>query len=104
MPALSEHWKFRPHRLLGNAHVQTIAALYLPCKLRPYSAICHHVPVDDLSPEHGGDQIALHEDRPTERQSTSPAVLLIHGLSGSYESRYMCRMADKLAARGYVAF
>jgi predicted alpha/beta-fold hydrolase len=104
MPALTEHWKFRPHRLLRNGHLQTVAALYLPCKVRPYNATCHHVPVDETPPDEGGDQIALHEDRPTDRQPASPVVLLIHGLSGSYQSIYMCRMADRLAARGYVAF
>ena len=68
------------------------------------SGNAHFVPVDDLSPEHGGDQIALHEDRPADFGPTTPVVLLIHGLSGSYESTYMCRMAEQLTARGYTTF
>lgn len=104
MLAHTEHWKFRPHRLLRNAHLQTVAAVYLPHKVAPYRATRHFVPVDDLTPEQGGDQIALHEDRPSGYCPTAPVVLLIHGLSGSYESTYMQRMADKLTARGYTTF
>jgi predicted alpha/beta-fold hydrolase len=104
MPAHTEHWKFRPHRLLRNAHLQTVAAVYLPCKLPTYSAKLHLVPVDDVSPADGGDQIALHEDRPTNFRATAPAVLLIHGLSGSFESHYMKRMAHRLTERGYTVF
>lgn len=104
MPALTEHWKFRPHRLFRNGHLQTIAAIYLPYKLPPYSATRHFVPVDGVAPEDGGDQIALHEDRPANALPGAPVVLLIHGLSGSYESTYMRRMAQRLTARGYTTF
>jgi predicted alpha/beta-fold hydrolase len=104
MSFAAEHWKFRPHRLLRNAHLQTVAAIYLPQKCAPYAARLHLVPVDDAPPADGGDQIALHEDRPSHWQADAPAVLLIHGLSGCYLSTYMCRMADRLTARGYAVF
>ncbi len=104
MPAHTEHWKFRPHGLLRNAHLQTVAAVYLPHKMSAYSATRHFVAVDDVSPEDGGDQIALHEDRPAEYRPTAPTVLMIHGLSGSYESHYMRRMADKLTSRGITTY
>jgi predicted alpha/beta-fold hydrolase len=104
MSVIAEHWKFRPHRLLRNAHLQTVAAIYLPRKTVPYRAKLHCVPVDDMTPDEGGDQIALHEDRPADYSPTSPVVLMIHGLSGSYESTYMSRMTEKLTARGYTTF
>lgn len=100
----TEHWKFRPHRLLRNAHLQTVAAVYLPFKPTPYQAKQHFVPVDDMSPDDGGDQIALHEDVPAEMTPTTANVLMIHGLSGSYESTYMRRMAQRLTERGYATF
>ncbi len=104
MPVHAEHWKFRPHRLLRNGHLQTVAAVYLPHKVAPYRATRHFVSVDDVRPEDGGDQIALHEDRPAELRPTTPVVLLIHGLSGCYLSKYMCRMADRLTARGHATY
>lgn len=104
MSSHAEHWKFRPHRLLRNAHLQTVAAVYLPHKLPPYTATRHFVSVDHERPEDGGDQIALHEDRPVDYQPTAPVVLLIHGLSGSYQSTYMRRMAERLTGRGHTTF
>jgi predicted alpha/beta-fold hydrolase len=104
MAVITEHWKFRPHRLLRNAHLQTIAAVYLPFKTAPYRAERHFVPVDDVPPEAGGDQIALHEDRPLAPKANAPTVLMIHGLSGSYESAYMKRMAHKLTNLGHTTF
>ena len=104
MPAKTEHWKFRSHPLLRSGHLQTMAGIYLPRRDAPYAATLHHVPADDASPEQGGDQIALHEDRPARWAPPQPVVLLIHGLAGCYKSTYMCRMADRLTARGYCVF
>jgi predicted alpha/beta-fold hydrolase len=99
-----EHWKFRPHPLVRGGHLQTVAAIYLPRRDAPYGAKLHCVPADDMPPEQGGDQIALHEDRPEAWTPQQAIVLLIHGLGGSYNSTYMCRMADRLTARGYCVF
>ena len=105
MSSYAEHWKFRPHRLLRNAHLQTVAAVYLAYKPAPYAARQHFVDVDERPFDEGGDQIVLHEDQPAAGASpTAPAVLLIHGLSGSYESTYMRRMAERLTARGWTSF
>jgi predicted alpha/beta-fold hydrolase len=100
----TEHWKFRPHFLLRNGHLQTVAAIYLPRKYAPYQAQLHYVPVDGLPAEEGGDLIVLHEDRPADWRPDRPAVLLVHGLAGCYGSAYMCRMADHLYRRGYCVF
>ena len=104
MAVSSEHWKFRPHPLLRSGHLQTVAGIYLPRRHAPYQAKLHLVPADDVAPERGGDQIALHEDRPDSWQPHQPVVLVIHGLAGCYLSTYMCRMADRLSARGYCVF
>jgi len=100
----TEHWKFRPHPLLRNGHLQTVAAIFLPRRHAPYGAKVHYVPADELPPELGGDQLAIHEDRPPGWRPDRPTVLLIHGLAGCYNSAYMCRMTDRLTQRGYCVF
>jgi uncharacterized protein len=100
----TEHWKFRPHFLLRNGHLQTVAAVYLPRRHAPYRAKLHQVPVEGVSPELGDDQIVLHEDRPLTWEAGGPVVLMVHGLGGCYTSAYMCRMAERLTARGYCVF
>lgn len=94
----AEVWQFCPHPLLANPHVQTIAAAHWPRRVAPYAATQHRVNLDD------GDQIVLHEDSPAQASDTSPGVLLVHGLSGSYASTYMTRMAERLTAHGYRVF
>jgi uncharacterized protein len=94
----AEIWKFCPHPFLANPHVQTIVAIHWPRRVALYRATQHQVTLDD------GDQIVLHEDRPAHADETTPSVLLIHGLSGSFQSTYMTRMAEKLTAQGYRVF
>jgi uncharacterized protein len=104
MPVRTEHWKFRPHPLLRNGHLQTVAAVYLRRSHAPYGAKIHHVAVDDRLPQQGGDQVALHEDCPPGWAPDKPVVLMVHGLAGCYRSAYMCRMTDRLTERGYCVF
>ena len=104
MPVRTEHWKFRPHPLLRNGHLQTVAAIYLPRRHAPYGAKVHYIPADDTPDGIDGDRIALHEDRPVGWKPDQPVVLMVHGLAGCHNSSYMCRMADRLTARGYCVF
>jgi predicted alpha/beta-fold hydrolase len=104
MPVRTEHWKFRPHPLLRNGHLQTVAAIYLPRRHAPYGAKVHYILADDTPDGAGGDKIALHEDRPADWQPNQRVVLMVHGLAGCHNSAYMCRMADRLTARGYCVF
>ncbi|MBX3432990.1 MAG: alpha/beta fold hydrolase [Pirellulales bacterium] len=101
MPARTERWNFRPHPLLRNGHLQTVAGIYLPRRDQPYAARRHFVPCDAVSPEQGGDQLVLHEDRPASWREHEPVVLLIHGFAGSALSTYMVRTAERLVERGY---
>lgn len=104
MPVRTEHWKFRPHLLIRSGHLQTVAAVYLPRRHAPYRAKLHYIQADDLSAEQGGDQLAIHDDCPAGWEPQHPSVLLVHGLAGCHTSAYMCRMADRLTARGYRVF
>lgn len=98
MKPLARKWKFHPHPLVTNGHLQSVVGIHWPTGTRPYQAKPHAVTLDD------GDQIVLHEDAPQVCDDDAPIVLLSHGLGGSHLSSYMCRMADKLVERGYRVF
>lgn len=89
---------FQPHPLLRGGHAQTVAGVFLPGRDYRYRARRHCVPLSD------GDQIVLHDDCPPAWRPGDRAALLIHGLAGCHESRYMQRIAHKLGARGVRAF
>lgn len=91
-------FQFRPHRWFRSGHAQTVASIYYPSKLEPYTAIEHRVQLDD------GDQLALHDDRPEEWASGERVVISIHGLAGCHRSASVTRLADKLVSRGYRCF
>ena len=91
-------WNFVPHPLVRNGHLQSLVGIHWPTGAAPYQAKRHTITQDD------GDQIVLHEDASPNLPETAPIVLLMHGLAGCHLSTYMCRMADKLTARGYRVF
>lgn len=98
-----KQWKFDPHPLFRNGHLQSVVGIHWPTTYAPYRAKQHRVSLDD------GDLLVLHEDEPADASNSpsvdsAPTVLLVHGLAGCHESTYMCRMAEKLAARGYRIF
>ncbi len=89
---------FRPHPLLRGGHLQTLAGVFLPGYRHPYRAARHAVRLAD------GDRIILHDDQPVRWKTGDQAAILVHGLSGCYESGYMVRIAAKLNAGGVRAF
>ncbi len=89
---------FRPHALLRGGHLQTLAGVYLPGKLRAYRAVAHSIVLDD------GDTIFLHDDRPPGWKEADGAALLLHGLAGCHQSPYMIRAAAKLNDTGVRTF
>jgi len=90
--------EFRPHPLLRNGHLQTIAGAYAPLPRHVYRAERRVVDLLD------GEQLVLHDDRPVEWRPGDRCVLLLHGLGGGYHSPYMIRTAEKLRARGLRVF
>ena len=98
MPCRDHFPSFKPHHLLRNPHVQTLAAVYLPGLKYEYSARQRRVRVSD------GDQIVLHDDRPLNWQRGDRAAVLVPGLGGCHRSGYMQRVAAKLKARGIRTF
>jgi uncharacterized protein len=89
---------FRPHPLLWNGHVQTLAAAYLMPAPRLETTERHLVHLDD------GDRLALHDDCPADWRPGDRCVLLIHGLSGCHGSPYLRRITSKLMREGKRVF
>ncbi|WP_442485054.1 YheT family hydrolase [Aeoliella sp. SH292] len=89
---------FRPFPLLAGGHRQTLAACYVAATASLPSSVQHRVALED------GDQLVLHDDCPPDWQAGAPAVLLVHGLCGSHQSRYVVRIGSKLLARGVRVF
>lgn len=89
---------FRPHPLLRNPHAQTILSAYVWAATPTYRATRHETRLED------GDRIVLHDDKPEGWRPGAPAVLLVHGLSGTHASPYVARTAAKLNDRGVRTF
>ncbi len=89
---------FTAHPLIRGGHAQTVAGLFWPSDVPPYSAVAHRVQLDD------GDHIVLHEDGPGNWSPGDQVALLLHGLAGCHGSGYMRRTAAKLCARGVRVF
>lgn len=89
---------FQPYPLLAGGHRQTLAACYVAARVSLSGTVQHRVKLDD------GDQLVLHEDCPREWQPGDMVAMLVHGLCGCHQSRYVVRIASKLVERGVRTF
>lgn len=89
---------FLPHPLLAGGHRQTLAGSYLPSKHRVAGDRRHRVALAD------GDELVLHDDSPPDWRAGEPVAMLVHGLCGCHQSKYVVRLAGKLYERGVRAF
>lgn len=83
---------FRPHPLLRNAHVQTI----VPALLRPLPRISFRV---ERLETPDGDFVDLGWAGDTD--PAAPIAVLVHGLGGNFESKYLRGTAIRLVASGW---
>jgi len=97
MPANFPHLDFRPLPLLGNAHVQTILATFLPGDPLVAAARLRLVCLPD------NDRLVLHDSRPRGWRDGDALVVLVHGLTGSHRSGYMQRLAANFLRHGVRA-
>ena len=87
---------FQPRRGLSNAHLQTIVGNFLPRPAFPLRSVEETVLVDPAD----GSRVLCHCDwQPEPFRATCLTVVMVHGLEGSSDSRYM----KGLAARAYGA-
>ena len=90
---------FVPHPLLQNPHLQTLAP-----RLRPMPRLALRVERQELP---DGDFVDLawcqrgRADAPVPHQKPSPLVVLLHGLTGGFESKYARGLAREMLARGW---
>ena len=82
---------FRPHRLLRNGHAQTLAGNYW--RRRPFQLKSESQAV--LVDESDGSRVLCHcHWQPESIRASHLTILLVHGLEGSSESRYMRGIAQ----------
>jgi len=90
---LKIHIEFRSRRFLRGGHVQTIASFLLP---RQFSL---SEPEERLIEVEPGIQVLCHCHWQAERRSAL-TVILVHGLEGSSDSKYMLGITQKGMAAG----
>lgn len=86
---------FRSIPFFSTGKAQTIAAYLYPSHARIPHSRHDFVPLPD------GDMIAVTENRPAQWMPDHRTVLLVHGLTGSHQSRYMVRATHLLLREGY---
>src|SRR5262245_33432132 len=88
---------FTPLPLLGNRHVQTILANFMPGDPLVASARRRIVHLAD------GDRLVLHDSVPRAWRPGERIAMLVHGLTGTHRSGYMQRIGADLLRRGVRA-
>jgi predicted alpha/beta-fold hydrolase len=96
MPAGQRHGRilqsrFRPHPLLAGAHLQTIATL-----LRPAPKLALRRERLELT---DGDFVDLGWSG--DHNASGPLAVLVHGLAGGFESKYLLGTACQLITKGW---
>jgi predicted alpha/beta-fold hydrolase len=96
-PLPEASFDFRPLPWLGNPHVQTLLATYLPSPACPDPDRQWVVWLPD------GDGLVLHDNVPRDWRPGDPMALVVHGLTGSHESGHVQRLALRLLRRNVRA-
>ena len=96
----SESWltPFIPRRGLANAHLQTIVGNFLPRRPVQLDEIAETVEVDPAD----GSRILCHSHwQPEPVRAARLTAVLVHGLEGSSDSRYIRGIAARAFAAGF---
>lgn len=88
---------FLPHRALANAHLQTIIGNFLPRPAFPLAAEEETVEVD---PSDGSRVLCHCHWQPEPERARRLTLVLVHGLEGSSNSRYMRGITARAWAAG----
>lgn len=90
---LSADFEFQPLPFLRNPHLQTVLGSLMPGLDCAWPDQRSYVRLPD------GDRLVLHNNTPPGWKLGDPLALLVHGLSGSYLSPHIRRLAALLLAR-----
>ncbi len=85
---------FFPYPTIRSGWAQTIMGFYLPFLKAQRPTAIHTITLND------GDQLLVMENRPKKWKPGQRVVLLVHGLTGCFQSTYMQRMTRRLSKRG----
>ena len=88
---------FEPRRGLSNGHLQTIVGNYLPRPAFLCNSVAETVEVD---PNDGSRVMCFCDWQPEPDRANRLTVILVHGLEGSSESRYIKGIAGRAWAAG----
>src|SRR6266853_1203868 len=86
---------FVPHALLKNSHAMTIAAHFWLRRFALPPAEDRHFQVDAVS------RLLGHCHWQRGKDTRTPLMVLVHGLEGSSDSKYMLGIAEKAWQRGF---
>jgi hypothetical protein len=89
---------FEPRRGLASGHLQTIVGNFLPRPPFGIPAVAEAVEVD---PEDGSRVLCQCHWQPESERAGRLTVVLVHGLEGSSESRYILGLAARAWAAGF---
>jgi predicted alpha/beta-fold hydrolase len=88
---------FEPMRGLANGHLQTIVGNYLPRPAFRYTAVTETVEVDPAD----GSRVLCHcHWQPEPERAKRLTVVLVHGLEGSSDSRYIQGITARALSAG----
>jgi len=99
IPPAASPWltPFTPHRGLANGHLQTIVGNFLPRPPLRLATVAETVLVDPSD----GSRVLCHSHwQPEPVLSNALTVVLVHGLEGSSDSRYMQGLTSRAFAAG----
>jgi predicted alpha/beta-fold hydrolase len=89
---------FIPRRGLANAHLQTIVGNFLPRRMARLDEVAETVEVDPAD----GSRVLCHcHWQPEAQRARRLTVILLHGLEGSSDSRYIRGIAGRAWAAGF---
>ena len=100
MPAADQTWliPFEPYRGLSNAHLQTIVGNFLPRSPLEFNGIAETVEVD---PSDGSRVLCHCHWQPADLRAARLTVILVHGLEGSSNSRYILGLSKRAWMAGF---
>jgi predicted alpha/beta-fold hydrolase len=89
---------FKPHRGLSNGHLQTIAGNFLP---RPPFKLASEAETVEVDPSDGSRVLCHCHWQPEPLRAARLTAVLVHGLEGSSDSRYIQGIAARAWAAGF---